>query len=296
MLKCSRTVYKRFFSNGFTSQEEKMKRGLPHKWPIPGVEHVVMVASGKGGVGKSTTAVNIALGMATLQKNLSIGLLDADVYGPSIPKLMNISEQQPEINQQNRMIPILNYGIKCMSMGFLIEESAAIVWRGLMVMSAIQKLIRQVDWGLLDILLVDMPPGTGDTQLTITQQIPVSGAVIVTTPQDIALLDARRGAEMFKQVNIPVLGVVENMSSYVCPNCGHISDIFGVGGAEKISNEMNIELLGKVLLDRSIRETSDTGQPIVISQPTNPQSEIYQRIAQRVLEKLQLYKDHFPPR
>lgn len=194
------------------------------------------------------------------------------------------------------MIPILNYGIKCMSMGFLIEESAAIVWRGLMVMSAIQKLIRQVDWGLLDILLVDMPPGTGDTQLTITQQIPVSGAVIVTTPQDIALLDARRGAEMFKQVNIPVLGVVENMSSYVCPNCGHISDIFGVGGAEKISNEMNIELLGKVSLDRSIRETSDTGQPIVISQPTNPQSEIYQRIAQRVLEKLQLYKDHFPPR
>eukprot|EP00731_Ephydatia_muelleri_P036811 Em0329g2a len=210
-----------------------MRRGLPKKWPIAGVSHVVVVASAKGGVGKSTTAVNLALGMTSVNKGLSVGLLDADIFGPSIPRMMNLSGQ-PELSKQDRMIPLVNYGIKCMSMGFLVEEKVAIVWRGLMVMSAIQKLLRQVDWGSLDVLVVDMPPGTGDTQLTISQQIPISGSVIVSTPQDVALLDARRGVEMFRKVDVPVLGVVQNMSCY-----------------------------GDVPLHLTIREGADTASPLL---------------------------------
>ncbi|XP_064395854.1 iron-sulfur cluster transfer protein NUBPL-like isoform X2 [Halichondria panicea] len=263
----------------------KAQRGLPKRWPIAGVKHIVVVASGKGGVGKSTVAVNLALGMSAIDKSLSVGLLDADVYGPSIPRMMNLNDQ-PELTQQDRILPLVNYGIKCMSMGFLVEEKSAIVWRGLMVMSAIQKLLRQVDWGKLDVLVVDMPPGTGDTQLSITQQVPLSGAVIVTTPQDIALLDARRGAEMFRKVNVPILGVVQNMSAFSCPKCGHRTSIFGEDGAQRMAEELELELLGDVPLHLSIRELCDRGQPIVAAQPDSPQAEEFKKIAKKVLDNL----------
>ncbi|KAL5483866.1 hypothetical protein EMCRGX_G020284 [Ephydatia muelleri] len=276
-------------------QTAAMRRGLPKKWPIAGVSHVVVVASAKGGVGKSTTAVNLALGMTSVNKGLSVGLLDADIFGPSIPRMMNLSGQ-PELSKQDRMIPLVNYGIKCMSMGFLVEEKVAIVWRGLMVMSAIQKLLRQVDWGSLDVLVVDMPPGTGDTQLTISQQIPISGSVIVSTPQDVALLDARRGVEMFRKVDVPVLGVVQNMSCYVCPNCGHLSHIFGKDGVKRMADELGADLLGDVPLHLTIREGADTGKPIVVSDPQSPQAEAYKTIARRVLDKLPHIADPFKPR
>ncbi|CAI8000531.1 Iron-sulfur protein NUBPL, partial [Geodia barretti] len=224
-------------------QAQKAARGLPRRWPIPGVKDIVVVASGKGGVGKSTVTVNLALAATALNKGLSVGLLDADVYGPSIPRMLNLSGR-PELSNQDKMLPLVNYGIKCMSMGFLVEEKDAIVWRGLMVMSAVQKLLRGVDWGELDLLLVDMPPGTGDTQLTISQQVPISGAVIVTTPQDVALADARRGAQMFRDLHTPVLGVVQNMSHHVCSQCGHTSHPFGRDGAARLASEMNLELLG----------------------------------------------------
>ncbi|RMX46159.1 hypothetical protein pdam_00007832, partial [Pocillopora damicornis] len=194
-------------------QKQQMARGLPKKRPVDGVKHVVVVASGKGGVGKSTTSVNLALGMLASKQSLRVGLLDADIYGPSIPKMMNL-RGQPELTKENMMKPLVNFGVPCMSMGFLVEEGAPIVWRGLMVMSAVEKLIRQVAWGELDVLVIDMPPGTGDTQLSISQLIPISGAVIVTTPQDIALLDACRGTEMFRKVDVPVIGLIQNMSHY----------------------------------------------------------------------------------
>ncbi|XP_065917701.1 iron-sulfur cluster transfer protein NUBPL-like isoform X3 [Dysidea avara] len=255
----------------------------PQKWPIPGVKHIILVASGKGGVGKSTAAVNLAVSLTHVNQNLSVGLLDADVYGPSVPKMMNLT-QQPEVSKQNKMIPLINYGIKCMSMGFLVEETSAVIWRGLMVMSAVQKLLRQVDWGLLDVLVVDMPPGTGDTQLTISQQIAVSGAVLVTTPQDIALLDARRGAEMFKAVNIPVLGIIQNMSSFVCPNCGHSHSIFGSKGAQKLSAELDVDILGDVPLDIEIRESCDKGKPAVLL--SSVIATVYTEISKQVLKKI----------
>jgi len=270
-----------------------MARGLPKKWPIAGVKHVVVVASGKGGVGKSTTSVNLALGMLASNQSLHVGLLDADVYGPSIPKMMNLNGQ-PELTKQNQMKPLVNFGVPCMSMGFLVEEGSPIVWRGLMVMSAIEKLLRQVAWGELDILVIDMPPGTGDTQLSISQHIPISGAVIVTTPQDIALLDARRGAEMFRKVDVPVLGLIQNMSHYVCPKCQHKAYIFGQDGARNVAKEMDLELLGDIPLHIDIRETSDSGKPIVVSQPDSPQSTAYKAIARCILEKLPPYKDPFP--
>ncbi|XP_031556590.1 iron-sulfur protein NUBPL-like [Actinia tenebrosa] len=265
--------------------QNRASRGLPKKWPIAGVQHVVLVASGKGGVGKSTTAVNLALAMLSSEKSLSVGLLDADIYGPSIPLMMNL-KGQPELNKKNQMKPLINFGLPCMSMGFLVDEGAPIVWRGLMVMSAIEKLLRQVAWGPLDVLVVDMPPGTGDIQLSISQLIPVSGAVIVSTPQDIALMDARRGAEMFRKVNIPVLGLVQNMNHYVCPNCNHTAYIFGQDGAKDVARDLNIEILGNVPLDIQIRETADQGKPIVVSQPSSPQAQSYLQIARRILEKL----------
>uniref|UniRef100_A0A1X7VCF8 Iron-sulfur cluster transfer protein NUBPL n=1 Tax=Amphimedon queenslandica TaxID=400682 RepID=A0A1X7VCF8_AMPQE len=248
----------------------KFSEKVPRKWPIPGVNHVILVASGKGGVGKSTTAVNLAVTLANV-KGLRVGLLDADVYGPSLPRLMNLSGQ-PELDKQDKMIPLTNYNVKCMSMGFLVEESEPIVWRGLMVMSAIRRLLRGVAWGLLDILVIDMPPGTGDTQLSISENIPVSGVVLVSTPQDLSLSDARKGAEMFKKVNIPVYGIIENMSGYVCPNCGHHSNVFGkVGGADKLSKDVGVDIIGVIPLDGDICELSDKGQPIVISRPDSPQ-------------------------
>uniref|UniRef100_A0A4W6CLM7 Iron-sulfur cluster transfer protein NUBPL n=1 Tax=Lates calcarifer TaxID=8187 RepID=A0A4W6CLM7_LATCA len=248
-------------------QKQQMARSLPKQKPIAGVKQVIVVASGKGGV------VNLALGLMTNDPSKSVGLLDADVYGPSIPRLMNL-KGNPELTDNNQMVPLTNYGIPCMSMGFLVEDVAPIVWRGLMVMSAIEKLLRQVDWGLLDYLVVDMPPGTGDVQLSITQNIPIAGAVIVSTPQDIALLDARRGAEMFKKVNVPVLGLVQNMSVFQCPNCNHQTHIFGSDGARQLAETLGVQFLGDVPLHLNIREMSDRGKPVVVSSPDSPEVSI----------------------
>lgn len=262
-----------------------MARGLPKQKPIPGVKHIVVVASGKGGVGKSTTAVNLALGLSANDPSKSVGLLDADVYGPSIPKLMNL-KGSPDLNDNNLMVPLTNYGIPCMSMGFLVDDTAPIVWRGLMVMSAIEKLLRQVDWGELDFLVVDMPPGTGDVQLSISQNVPVSGAVIVSTPQDIALLDARRGAEMFNKVHVPVLGLVQNMSVFQCPECLHQTHIFGSDGAKNLALSLGVAFLGDVPLHLNIRETSDSGKPVVVSAPDSPEAEAYRKVAAAVVQRL----------
>jgi ATP-binding protein involved in chromosome partitioning len=268
-----------------------MERGLPKKFPIAGVKQVIVVASGKGGVGKSTTAVNLALGIKAVDKTKLVGLLDADVYGPSIPKMMNL-RGPVHLNKQQLMEPLVNFGIKCMSMGFLLEhENDPIVWRGLMVMSAIQRLLRQVSWGPLDYLVVDMPPGTGDTQLTMSQNIPIDGAVIVTTPQDIALLDARKGAEMFRKVNVPVLGIVQNMSTYKCPKCGHEEHIFGKDGARALAQDVNIDVLVDIPLHTEIRQTSDEGNPIVVSKPNGVQAFAFKELAKKVLAKLPEYID-----
>ncbi|KAJ4938987.1 hypothetical protein JOQ06_028450 [Pogonophryne albipinna] len=267
-------------------QKQQMAKGLPKQKPITGVKQVVVVASGKGGVGKSTTAVNLALGLMANDPLKSVGLLDADVYGPSIPKLMNL-KGNPELNDNNLMLPLTNYGVPCMSMGFLVDDVAPIVWRGLMVMSAIERLIRQVDWGSLDYLVVDMPPGTGDVHLSISQNIPIAGAVIVSTPQDIALLDARRGAEMFKKLNVPVLGLVQNMSVFQCPNCNHQTHIFGSDGARQLADTLGVQLLGDVPLHLNIRETSDRGQPVVVSFPDSPEAEAYRKVAAAVVQRLE---------
>lgn len=262
-----------------------MSRGLPKKKPIPGVKHVLVVASGKGGVGKSTTAVNLALGIAASDHVKAVGLLDADVYGPSIPRMMNL-KGNPEVSDKNLMIPLVNYGIQCMSMGFLVEETAPVVWRGLMVMSAIERLLRQVQWGELDYLVIDMPPGTGDVQLSISQNVPISGAVIVSTPQDIALLDARRGAEMFRKVNVPVLGLVQNMSVFRCPKCNHETHIFGADGARHLAATMGLDILGDIPLHINIRETCDLGKPVVVSDPESSEAKAYVGIAQQIISKI----------
>ncbi|XP_054433893.1 iron-sulfur cluster transfer protein NUBPL [Pteronotus mesoamericanus] len=262
-----------------------MSRGLPKQKPIEGVKQVIVVASGKGGVGKSTTAVNLALALGANDSSKTIGLLDVDVYGPSIPKMMNL-KGNPELSQSNLMRPLLNYGIACMSMGFLVEETEPVVWRGLMVMSAIEKLLRQVDWGQLDYLVVDMPPGTGDVQLSVSQNIPISGAVIVSTPQDIALMDAHKGAEMFRKVHVPVLGLVQNMSVFQCPKCKHRTHIFGADGARKLAQALDLDVLGDIPLHLNIREASDTGQPIVFSQPESDEAKAYLRVAAEVVRRL----------
>ncbi|XP_028934998.1 iron-sulfur protein NUBPL isoform X1 [Ornithorhynchus anatinus] len=262
-----------------------MARGLPKQKPIEGVKQVLVVASGKGGVGKSTTAVNLALALTANNSSKTVGLLDADVYGPSIPRMMNL-KGNPELTESNLMRPLLNYGIACMSMGFLVEETAPVIWRGLMVMSAVEKLMRQVDWGHLDYLVIDMPPGTGDVQLSISQNIPISGAVIVSTPQDIALMDAQKGAEMFRKVHVPVLGLVQNMSVFQCPKCKHKTHIFGADGARKLAKNLGLDVLGDIPLHLSIRETSDSGQPIVLSQPHSDEAKAYLRIASEVVRRL----------
>uniref|UniRef100_A0A4W4GI59 Iron-sulfur cluster transfer protein NUBPL n=1 Tax=Electrophorus electricus TaxID=8005 RepID=A0A4W4GI59_ELEEL len=259
-------------------QKAHMARGLPKQKPITGVKEVIVVASGKGGVGKSTTAGNLSFCK-------SVGLLDADVYGPSVPKLMNL-KGNPELTENNLMRPLMNFGIPCMSMGFLIEDTVPIVWRGLMVMSAIEKLLRQVDWGFLDYLVIDMPPGTGDIQLSIIQNVPIAGAVIVSTPQDIALVDARRGAEMFRKVKVPVLGLVQNMSVFQCPQCHHQTHIFGSDGAKELAHTLGVEVLGDIPLHLNIRETSDTGQPVVVSSPNSPEAKAYRRVASAVVRRL----------
>ncbi len=250
---------------------------------VPGVKAIVAVASGKGGVGKSTCATNIALGLTRL--GLSVGLLDADIYGPSQPRMLGIGGR-PTTTDGKTLKPMENYGVKCMSMGFLVAEDTPMIWRGPMVQSALQQMLRDVEWGELDVLIVDMPPGTGDAQLTMAQQVPLSGAVIISTPQDIALLDARKGLNMFRQVDVPVLGIVENMSYFSCPNCGHVSHIFSHGGARKVAEQLGMEFLGEVPLDLAIRETSDGGQPIVISQTDSPHADAFMAIAKRVAEKV----------
>ncbi len=250
---------------------------------IPGVDAIIAVASGKGGVGKSTTAVNLALGLRDL--GLKVGVLDADIYGPSLPKLLAIKEK-PQTIGGNRLKPIERYGLTVMSIGFLIDEETPMIWRGPMVMSAITQMLREVEWGKLDVMVVDMPPGTGDAQLTMAQQVPLKGAVIVSTPQDLALIDARRGVAMFKRVNVPVLGVVENMSYFLCPECGTRSDIFGHGGARHEAERQGVPFLGEVPLHMTIREKSDAGLPVVATEPDGPHAKIYRDIAARVLEQI----------
>jgi len=236
----------------------------PAAGAIEGVSAVLAVASGKGGVGKSTTSVNLALGLRAL--GLRVGLLDADIYGPSIPRLLGITER-PEICD-DRIIPIEKYGIKIMSMGFLMDEESPVIWRGPMVVSALMQMVREVDWGSLDVLVLDMPPGTGDAQLTMAQQVPMAGAVIVSTPQDLALIDARKGLKMFKGVDVPILGIIENMSTFVCPHCGESSDIFGHGGAQDEAAKLGVMFLGAIPLHMDIRRTSDEGAPIVVAWPS----------------------------
>jgi ATP-binding protein involved in chromosome partitioning len=252
---------------------------------IPGVESIIAVASGKGGVGKSTTAVNLALGLRDL--GLKVGILDADIYGPSMPKLLAIREK-PETIGGTRLRPIMRYGMPVMSIGFLIEEETPMIWRGPMVMSALTQMLREVEWGTLDVMVVDMPPGTGDAQLTMAQQVPLKGAVIVSTPQDLALIDARRGIAMFNRVNVPVLGIVENMSTFICPHCGTRSDIFGHGGARHEAERLGVPFLGEVPLDITIREKSDAGLPVVASAPDSANAQCYRDIAARVRDGLQV--------
>ena len=250
---------------------------------IPGVEAIIAVASGKGGVGKSTTAVNLALGLRDL--GLKVGILDADIYGPSLPKLLAIREK-PQVIEGTRLRPIERHGVPVMSIGDLIEEETPMIWRGPMVMSALTQMLRDVEWGNLDVMVVDMPPGTGDAQLTMAQQVPLKGAVIVSTPQDLALIDARRGIAMFRRVNVPVLGIVENMSYFLCPHCGERSEIFGHGGARAEAERLGVPFLGEVPLDMEIREKSDSGRPVVATRPDGPHAQIYREIAARVRDGL----------
>jgi ATP-binding protein involved in chromosome partitioning len=250
---------------------------------VPGVGAIVAVASGKGGVGKSTVAANLALGLKA--NGLAVGVLDADIYGPSMPRMLGISGK-PQMEDSKTLRPMENYGIKCMSMGFLVPEETAMIWRGPMVMSALNQMLRDVMWAPLDILVVDLPPGTGDAQLTMAQQVPLAGAVIVSTPQDIALLDARKGLNMFRKVDVPVLGIVENMSYFLCPHCGGRSEIFSHGGARREAERLGTEFLGEVPLDLSIRETSDAGRPITVSEPDNPHALVFRHMAARIWEKL----------
>jgi ATP-binding protein involved in chromosome partitioning len=253
--------------------------GRPVLQGIKAVKHIVAVASGKGGVGKSTTAVNIALGLHA--NGLRVGLLDADIYGPSMPRLMGLTGK-PELIGDKTLKPMQNYGVKVMSMGFLVEEDTPMIWRGPMVISALTQMLRDVEWGELDMMIVDMPPGTGDAQLTMAQQVPLAGAVIVSTPQDLALIDARKGLNMFTRVNVPVLGIVENMSYFLCPHCGGRSDIFSHGGGRKEAARLGVPFLGEVPLDMIIRETSDGGHPVVVSHPQAAHSHVYREIAAQI--------------
>jgi len=240
------------------------------------VKHIIAVASGKGGVGKSTTAVNLALGFQ--QNGLRVGILDADIYGPSLPRLLAIKDR-PELIGDNVLKPVSKYGLEVMSMGFLVDEETPMIWRGPMVMSAITQMLKDVAWGELDVMVVDMPPGTGDAQLTMAQQVPLAGAVIVSTPQDLSLIDARRGLNMFKRVDVPVLGIIENMSYFLCPKCGHRSDIFSHGGAKAEAERLGVPFLGELPLHMAIRETSDSGRPIVVSEPASLHAGLYMSIA-----------------
>jgi ATP-binding protein involved in chromosome partitioning len=263
----------------------RTQRGL-----VAGVQAIVAVASGKGGVGKSTVAANLAVALKA--NGLRVGLLDADIYGPSMPRMLGISGRRPHSRDGKVLSPLENYGVRCMSIGFLVPEDTPMIWR------ALQQMLREVDWGELDIMIVDLPPGTGDAQLTMAQQVPLAGAVIVSTPQDIALLDARKGLNMFTKVDVPVLGIVENMSYFLCPHCGGRSEIFSHGGARQEAERLGVEFLGEVPLDIKIRETSDGGTPITVSEPDNPHSVVFRQIAARIWEKVAggLGQRRAPPR
>ena len=250
---------------------------------LPDVRAIVAVASGKGGVGKSTTAVNLALALASLGHK--VGLLDADIYGPSMPRMLGINGE-PTSSDGKTLDPMEGHGIKCMSMGFLVEEETPVIWRGPMVQTALTQMMRDVKWGHLDVLVVDMPPGTGDAQLTMAQQVPLTGAVIVSTPQDIALADARKGLNMFRKVDVPVFGMVENMSYFLCPSCGSRSEIFGHGGAKAEAALLSMDFLGEIPLHMDIRTTSDGGNPIVVSEPESEHAKAYKAIATKVWDKI----------
>ncbi len=258
---------------------------------LPLIKQIIAVASGKGGVGKSTTAVNLAL--ALKQMGLAVGLLDADIYGPSLPRLLGLT-QKPTVNNGQRLQPLEAYGLKVMSMGFLVAEDSPMIWRGPMVQSALVQMLRDVEWGALDVLVVDMPPGTGDAQLTMAQQVPLAGAVIVSTPQDLALLDARRGLAMFKRVDVPVLGIIENMSYFICPSCGAEAHIFGHGGAQAEALRLAVPFLGQVPLDMQVRELSDAGTPVVEAAPHSQPAQAYGAMAQEVWQQLTTVK-RVPP-
>ncbi|KAF0764481.1 iron-sulfur protein NUBPL isoform X1, partial [Aphis craccivora] len=265
-------------------QAELMRKKLPQKRPINGVDHIILVASGKGGVGKSTTAVNLATAIKCVAPNKDVGLLDADVFGPSIPLMMNLHET-PLINNDNLMVPLINYGVKCMSMGNLITDQSAAIWRGLMVMGAIDKLIRGVSWNHTDYLIVDTPPGTGDTHLSLAQNLPISGVLIVTTGQKAALGVTRRGITMFKKLNIPILGIVQNMSTMKCSKCSHENFIFG-DCVQELAIQEKIDTLFSVPLDPIITNGCDSGQPIVITHPESSQVKIYKSLAEYLINSL----------
>ena len=263
--------------------------------PLPGVKNIIAIASGKGGVGKSTTSVNLALALAT--EGAQVGILDADIYGPSIPTMLGLSGQ-PDTVEGQFMIPKVSFGIQTISIGYLVDADQAMIWRGPLVTGALQQLLTQTQWSDLDYLIIDLPPGTGDIQLTLAQQIPVSGAVVVTTPQDIALIDAQRGISMFEKVNVPILGLVENMSIHICSNCGHEEAIFGQGGGLAMAKKNNIELLGSLPLDINIREMADSGRPTVAADPDSRPAEMYKAIARKMAAKLAMrakdYSNKFP--
>lgn len=268
-----------------TSAEVPAARKLPDKEPIPRVKNTIAVASGKGGVGKSTVAVNLALALG--KSGAKVGLLDTDIYGPSIPMMMGIHKQL-QATPDEKILPIINYGIKLMSVGFMLDEETPLIWRGPMVMQIVKQFLTGVAWGDLDYLIIDLPPGTGDAQLTLVQTIPLTGAVIVTTPQDIALLDARRAIKMFHEVKVPILGIVENMSYFQCPHCGEKTEIFSHGGGEKTSQRYNVPLLGKIPIDTHIREGGDSGKPIVVADPSSPQTEAFIKISETVAAKISM--------
>lgn len=251
---------------------------------LPGVKNIIAVASGKGGVGKSTTAVNLALALAA--EGATVGILDADIYGPSQPQMLGIADQQPESPDGASMDPVPAYGLQAMSIGFMVDADTPMVWRGPMVTQALDQLLNETNWKDVDYLIVDMPPGTGDVQLTLSQKVPVTGSVIVTTPQDIALIDARKGLKMFEKVGIPILGIVENMSIHICSSCGHAEHIFGEGGAEKMCADYDTEFLGSLPLDIQIRQMADGGKPTVVGAPDSKAAEIYRTIARRVAVKV----------
>ena len=277
---------------GWKLAAHKVQTGVE---PLKNVKNIIAVASGKGGVGKSTVAVNLALALAAA--GASVGILDADIYGPSQPRMLGVSGQPDSVDGQS-LEPKMGHGLQSMSIGYLIDEETPMIWRGPMVTQALEQLLKDTNWREVDYLVVDLPPGTGDTQLTLAQKIPVSGAVIVTTPQDIALLDARKGLKMFDKVQVPVLGVIENMSVHVCSNCGHQEHIFGTGGGERMAAEADVDFLGDLPLDASIRDDADGGNPTVVANPESPVSKSYRQIARRVVAKLSLkereYSQVFP--